>query len=111
MPPSAVAGFLRVVDGDYREALRQAVSDRSRVLAADVPAVGSHRPLSPRPPTKRELEVLQLIADGLSWNAAAAHLSISTDTVRTHMRHVKEKLGATTTPHACTIACRARLIV
>lgn len=45
-------------------------------------------------PTKRELEVLQAIAQGLSYQETADKLFISLDTVRTHLRKVYLKLYA-----------------
>jgi DNA-binding NarL/FixJ family response regulator len=45
-------------------------------------------------PTKRELEVLQAIAQGLSYQETANALFISLDTVRTHLRKVYQKLYA-----------------
>lgn len=43
--------------------------------------------------TKREREVLRLIAGGLTTNAIAAQLRISPKTVETHRSHIMEKLG------------------
>lgn len=102
------------MDTHEREALRQAVSDRRRVLAADLPGGDAQR--SPRAsrrslaPSQRELQVLQLIADGSDWKAVAVKLEISRETVRSHLRHVKEKLDAPTTTNACVAAMRAGLI-
>ena len=41
----------------------------------------------------RELEVLTLVAKGFSYAEVAASLGISTNTVRTHIRHLYEKLA------------------
>lgn len=43
--------------------------------------------------TERELEVLQLVAEGLTNREIARRLFISPSTVRTHLEHVFEKLG------------------
>jgi DNA-binding CsgD family transcriptional regulator len=43
--------------------------------------------------TERELEVLQLVAEGLTNREIARRLFISPATVRTHLEHVFEKLG------------------
>jgi len=40
----------------------------------------------------REVEVLQLLADGHAYKTAADELSISTDTIRFHIRNIYEKL-------------------
>jgi DNA-binding NarL/FixJ family response regulator len=43
--------------------------------------------------TQREREVLQLLVEGLSTRAVAARLSVSRNTVRTHVANVLRKLG------------------
>ena len=43
--------------------------------------------------SERELEVLQLIADGLSRQEIATRLIISLNTVKTHTRNIYSKLG------------------
>jgi LuxR family maltose regulon positive regulatory protein len=45
------------------------------------------------PLSERELEILQLIADGLSRQEIANHLFISLNTVKTHTRNIYSKLG------------------
>ena len=44
--------------------------------------------------TPRELEVLQLIAEGLSTREIAERTSVSENTVKTHAGHLFDKLGA-----------------
>ena len=46
------------------------------------------------PLSARELEVLMLMADGRSNQAIASELVISLDTVKRHVSHVLDKLGA-----------------
>jgi DNA-binding NarL/FixJ family response regulator len=60
--------------------------------------------------TPRELEVLQLIADGLGGHQIARTLYVSDDTVKTHVSHVLNKLGATSRANAVAIAIRSGLI-
>ena len=45
------------------------------------------------PLSDRELEVLQLIADGLSRQEIATRLVLSLNTVKTHARNIYSKLG------------------
>jgi LuxR family maltose regulon positive regulatory protein len=45
------------------------------------------------PLSERELEVLQLIAEGLSRQEIASQLILSLNTVKTHARNVYSKLG------------------
>ena len=49
-----------------------------------------------RPLTEREREVVMLIALGLETGGIAEELTISVDTVRTHVRNAMAKLGAHT---------------
>lgn len=44
--------------------------------------------------TPRELEILQLIAQGMSNREIAAHLFVSENTVKTHSSRLFDKLGA-----------------
>ncbi len=48
------------------------------------------------PLTAREAEVLRLLADGQSYDEIAAGLFIDLETVRTHARRVRRKLGVAT---------------
>lgn len=43
--------------------------------------------------TNRELQVLQLIAEGKTTKEIAARLTVSVKTVETHRKHIMEKLG------------------
>jgi two-component system NarL family response regulator len=60
--------------------------------------------------TDRELDVLRLIAEGLSHDEVGAALGIGAETVRTHMRKACTRLGATTRTQAVATALRAGLI-
>jgi len=44
-----------------------------------------------RPPTKRELEIIQCIAEGLTSHAIAIKLNISFETVQTHRKNILHK--------------------
>ena len=63
------------------------------------------RTLSPR-----EREVLGLLARGLTGEQIAERLVLSPETVRTHIRNAREKLGASTRVEAVTMALIAREI-
>jgi DNA-binding NarL/FixJ family response regulator len=60
--------------------------------------------------TKREREVLRLLADGMRNEQVALQLSISPLTVRTHVRNAMDKLEADTRTHAVARALRDSLI-
>lgn len=49
--------------------------------------------------TSREQEVLQLLSLGYTGPEIAERLVLGVDTVRTHIRNLKRKLGARTLPH------------
>jgi DNA-binding NarL/FixJ family response regulator len=60
--------------------------------------------------TKRERDVLRLLADGMRNEQVAVALSISPLTVRTHVKNAMEKLEADTRTHAVARALRESLI-
>jgi DNA-binding NarL/FixJ family response regulator len=60
--------------------------------------------------TAREVEVLQLLAFGHTNRDIAEQLFISPDTVKTHLEHIFEKLGASDRTAAVAEALRRRLI-
>jgi DNA-binding NarL/FixJ family response regulator len=63
-----------------------------------------------RPLTEREVEILRLIAKGLSNNEAAGVLGLSRATVRTHLEHIYDKLDVTNRVEAVTEGLRKGLI-
>jgi DNA-binding NarL/FixJ family response regulator len=58
----------------------------------------------------RELDVLRLLAEGLSHDAIGTQLEISAETVRSHLRKASARLGATTRTQAVATALRLGLI-
>jgi DNA-binding NarL/FixJ family response regulator len=60
--------------------------------------------------TERELEILQLLAFGYTNREIGQRLFISPDTVKTHLEHVYQKLGASDRTAAVAEAFRRRLI-
>jgi DNA-binding NarL/FixJ family response regulator len=60
--------------------------------------------------TSRELEVLQLLAEGLTPAEIAGQLFISTKTVGTHLEHVFSKLGVRSRAQAVALAYRDGLV-
>ncbi len=60
--------------------------------------------------TKRELEILQLLAPGLTNKEIAQRLSLSPRTVDTHVERVLSKLNATTRTRAVAAAIRTGLV-
>lgn len=62
------------------------------------------------PLTRRQREILQLLADGLSTTDAAHRLGLSAETVRTHTKAVLSRLAARDRAHAVAIGLRSGLI-
>ncbi|MGH8049547.1 MAG: response regulator transcription factor [Methylococcales bacterium] len=60
--------------------------------------------------TPRELEILELIAEGLSNKEIAARLFVSENTVKTHSSRVFDKLGVQRRTQAVQLAKQLRLI-
>ena len=76
-----------------------------------IPApLGSSAPEGAALLTRREIEVLRIIARGLNTKAAAAKLHVSPATVRNHVQNILGKLGAHSRLEAVAYATRHRLI-
>jgi len=85
-----------------------------RLLEAFGPAV-TDVPAEPRqgllePLTRKEIQVLQLLAEGYSNSAMAEKLFVSDSTVRTHLRNINAKLSAASRTQAVAIARRVGVI-
>ena len=61
-------------------------------------------------PTAREIEVLQLISDGLVNREIGQRLYLSEETVKSHVRHLLAKLQARSRAHAVAVGFRRSLI-
>ncbi|HRP57809.1 response regulator transcription factor [Agriterribacter sp.] len=60
--------------------------------------------------TNREKEILQLLSKGNSFKLIAAELFISLDTVRTHIKHIYDKLHVRSQGEAISKAINERLV-
>lgn len=60
--------------------------------------------------TRREQEVLQLLASGLTQQQIARQLVISSSTVASHIEHVLEKLGVHSRAQAVALAFRSGIV-
>ena len=77
--------------------------------------IGAHLISPPQPTvnfhlTDRELEVLVLLAEGLTNQQTAQKLSISQSTLKFHMGNIFEKLGVQTRSEALVLAAKNNLI-
>jgi DNA-binding NarL/FixJ family response regulator len=94
---AAVSADLIVIHPAFAQSLTASES------TASLPAVESLTP--------RELEVIRLLADGLSNRLIAAQLGISEHTAKFHVDSILGKLGAHSRTEAVTRAARTGLIV
>lgn len=90
---------------------RQAQVELSRAVADRLLALTSgHMPPQPVAQlTSQELRVLRLLGRGLSNDQIAQHTSISTSTVRSHLKHLYRKLHLRSRAEAVSFAARNHL--
>lgn len=112
------AALGRDVDGDQLD-LAVRAADAGLVLL-DFPiaatSLAAPSPLSTPPVasealTARELQVLQLVAQGLPNKGIARRLGISENTAKFHVASLSSKLGASSRTEAVTLAARRGLIL
>jgi non-specific serine/threonine protein kinase len=60
--------------------------------------------------SRREMQVVQLVAEGLSDRQIASRLGISPRTVDNHLRHIFEKVGVSSRTALATWALRSALV-
>lgn len=81
------------------------------VAAARPPSVPRAAGPSTQPLTRREIEVLGMLAEGLANKNIAARLGISEHTVKTHVASILTKLDAFSRAEAVAIGARQGLIL
>ena len=97
MPPSELIGGIRDVH-----------AGRKRIPPAVAAQLAEH--MSEEHLTARELDVLRQAANGNRNRDIAARLFITEETVKVHMKHLMEKLGAKDRTEAVAIAVRRGMI-
>ncbi|WP_443034882.1 response regulator [Streptomyces sp. BE133] len=106
LPVRQIAEAVRVVAAGeailFPAALRRMVTARP---------LGSAEALPKAALTRREEEVLRLMATGLSNPEIAESFTVSLETVKTHVGNVLTKLGAQNRTHAVVIAYESGLVV
>jgi HD-GYP domain-containing protein (c-di-GMP phosphodiesterase class II) len=86
--------------GDVVEAVLASAGHRAR----------RHRPARPAGLTERELDVLRLVARGMSTKQVAAELVISAKTADHHIQHIYAKIGVSTRGAAALFASEHDLL-
>jgi DNA-binding NarL/FixJ family response regulator len=97
MPPSELV-----------EVIRQVHAGKKRIPAELASQLAEH--MSDDSLTPREIEVLRQIAGGNRNRDIGDRLYISEETVKVHVKHIMEKLGATDRTQAMAIAVRRGII-
>jgi DNA-binding NarL/FixJ family response regulator len=107
-PEHLVASVRMVRSGDalLAPAITRRLVERFAGRSPDTAAI--HRDLSTL--TRRELEVLRLLAQGLSNAELAAHLHLSEATVKTHVARILAKLGLRDRVQAVVVAYETGLV-
>ncbi len=107
---AGAAGFLRknISSATLMETLRRVHQGHQAIpaeLALELAARLADRELS-----RRELEVLRMVALGNPNKRIATALDVTVDTINAHLKAVLSKLGANDRTHAVTLALRRGLI-
>jgi DNA-binding CsgD family transcriptional regulator len=97
-------------DGTFSDEHSDLLAFLNRPLGAAVGEAAPVRPLGAFGLTVRELEVLDLIAQGLTNGQIAGELVVSQSTVRRHVEHVLAKLGVASRTAAAVKASRHDLV-
>lgn len=82
----------------------------ARKVLQELASPAAERPPTPEPLTQREVEVLQLVAQGLDNQEIADKLVISEATVRTHVSNILGKLQLASRTQAALYALREGLV-
>jgi DNA-binding NarL/FixJ family response regulator len=98
----------------YREHARHfetvAASRRTPDPDAEALSIAPRQPEPEQAPSAREIEVLQLVSDGLVNREIGNRLFLSEETVKSHVRHILAKLQARSRAHAVAVGFRRGLI-
>jgi DNA-binding NarL/FixJ family response regulator len=107
-PPSDLRDAIRTVHAGTTVFAPHVVQQLTKAIAADERQAKDQELLDRL--TRRERDVLTLIASGLTNKAAAARLGISTRTVETHRENLLRKLGVRSVADVTKLAIRLGLI-
>lgn len=93
---------------DLLEAIRKVHAGKKAIPAEIAAHLADH--MSDEALTSREIEILQQVAEGNRNRDIAERFFISEGTVKVHVKHIMEKLGANDRTQAITIAVRRGII-
>ena len=105
--PSVARFILKQFSTDSSESIKKKV-ENSRAELDKPPEESSHQ--NPASLTKREHEVLRLIAKGFTYQEIANTLSVSVHTITTHIKHIYRKLAVSSRGQAVYEATQIGLL-
>jgi LuxR family maltose regulon positive regulatory protein len=94
----------------FREHLQRLLDLLGPADAEEEPSAQPGKDMLAEPLTRKEIRVLQLLAEGYSNTAMAEKLFVSDSTVRTHLRNINHKLNARSRTQAVAVARRLGVI-
>lgn len=100
-----IKGMVRT---ELRQVIKAVYAGQRHVPANIAEKVAAH--LNEPVLTARELEVLELVAEGLRNKEVATRLAVSEETVKMHLRNVMQKLEVNDRTHAVMVAVRRGFI-
>jgi DNA-binding NarL/FixJ family response regulator len=107
-PDQMVSSLRQALGGESAvqpELMRQLYADFATAAPELLPNADVPHELTPR-----QVEVLRLIASGMRNSEIADHLSISQETVKTHIANLLSKIGVRTRVQAANYAIRHKLV-
>lgn len=93
-----------------REVLRGGAPMSPSIARMVISSMQQHKTENIYKLTQREAEILQALSGGNSYKLIADHFSISIETVRTHIKHIYDKLHVSSQAEAVSKAIRERLV-
>lgn len=96
----SAAAEMVITARELRQSTHEAAAARDSGAAPTAPAL-----------TQREQQILELLADGLGNKQIAARLGITTNTVKTHLELLFDKLDVSSRAEAVAAAARAGLLL
>lgn len=93
---------------EMQEAIRQVHAGKKRIPPEIAAQLAEH--MGEGTLSGREIEVLRLVMAGNRNRDIANHLLISEETVKAHLKHIMDKLGASDRTQAITIAVRRGML-
>ncbi len=101
-----------ILKGTFRDAIMEAIRTvhaGQRLIGPEVAARMAERMMGP-PLSAREVQVLELVAKGLSNKEIGTALFLAEDTIKNHLKRIYDKLGVGDRTEAAMVAIQRRII-